>query len=102
MVRVPRGRVVLERWSVAGDLDGKGTGKVFAGHGYAWPTRDQPATTFFFNFDHIFLRGVAVVETGVVRDIDGVSDHRPVWATIVVPSTTDATGSDVPRAQGSA
>jgi len=70
---------------VAGDMNSHGIGRLFADEGFAWPTRDQPVTTALFNWDHIFLRGVALTGsdgTGVVPDNHYASDHRPVWAVV--------------------
>jgi endonuclease/exonuclease/phosphatase (EEP) superfamily protein YafD len=33
-----------------------------------------------FGWDHIFARGLATDAAGVVKDVRGASDHRPVWA----------------------
>lgn len=76
-----------DRVVVAGDLNSHGVGKIFEAGGYSWPTRDQPGTTFLFNWDHILVRGLAPVSpagSGVVRDNLGTSDHRPVWAVVVL------------------
>jgi endonuclease/exonuclease/phosphatase family metal-dependent hydrolase len=65
---------------IAGDLNSWTIGDYVADHGYAWATRDVGATTMgLFGWDHVFARGLAVDAAGV-RDADGASDHRPVWA----------------------
>src|SRR5574341_1293054 len=67
---------------IAGDLNGRGIGRVFTAQGYAWPTRDEPATVHGWSWDHVFLRGLgtpARKASGVVRENRGASDHRPVW-----------------------
>jgi endonuclease/exonuclease/phosphatase family metal-dependent hydrolase len=72
---------------VAGDMNSHGIGALFEAHGFAWPTREQATTTALFNWDHIFLRGVALVDpdsTGVVRNDHRASDHRPVWAALAL------------------
>ncbi len=76
-----------DRVIVAGDLNSHGVGTVFEADGYFWPTRDQSGTNFLLNWDHILVRGLAPVgpmSSGVVRDNRGTSDHRPVWAVIVL------------------
>jgi endonuclease/exonuclease/phosphatase family metal-dependent hydrolase len=70
---------------VAGDMNAHSIGKTFRAAGYGWPTKDNPATDHFFHYDHVFLKGLQAakgVNTGVVRDNRGASDHRPVWAVV--------------------
>lgn len=72
---------------IAGDLNGRGIGRLFAARGYAWPTRDEPATVHRWSWDHVFLRGLAPPArdaSGVVRENRRASDHRPVWAVAVL------------------
>lgn len=76
-----------DRVIVAGDMNSHGVGSVFENAGYRWPTRDNPATVHWFNWDHVFLRGLVAqdsVQSGVVRDARGASDHRPVWTAIAL------------------
>ena len=43
--------------------------------------------------DHILLKGLVLargLSAGVVRDDFGASDHKPVWASVVIP-TRDTT-----------
>ncbi len=78
---------------IAGDFNSHGLGKKFVEGGYEWVTRDVGTTTRFLifglSYDHIFVKGlVAVTGTaafGVVKDNRGASDHRPVWALLVLP-----------------
>ena len=72
---------------IAGDANSHGIGERFRPAGYLWPTEHNPKTTRFFNWDHVFAKGVTcgnngTVGTGVVHDNLGASDHRPVWAII--------------------
>jgi endonuclease/exonuclease/phosphatase family metal-dependent hydrolase len=70
---------------VSGDMNSHGIGKAFRAAGYAWPTERNPHTNHFWNWDHIFLRGLALrdsASTGVVRHNRHASDHRPVWAVV--------------------
>lgn len=73
---------------VAGDFNSKGIGKYFERRGYAWPTRHVGKTISVFSWDHIFVRGLEVPDSaaaGRVRRVHGASDHRPVWASLIVP-----------------
>src|SRR5437879_13551781 len=70
---------------VSGDMNSHGIGKAFRAAGYAWPTERNPRTDHLWNWDHIFLRGLALrdsASTGVVRHNRHASDHRPVWAVV--------------------
>jgi endonuclease/exonuclease/phosphatase family metal-dependent hydrolase len=72
---------------IGGDFNDKGMAKRVAARGFAWPTRDIGRTTQLFSVDHILARGLAPAGTpaaGVVRDVVGVSDHRPVWASFAL------------------
>jgi endonuclease/exonuclease/phosphatase family metal-dependent hydrolase len=77
---------------VAGDFNSKGIGKYFEQKGYAWPTKNVGKTISFFSWDHIFARGLGVPDSaaaGKVLDVQGASDHRPVWASLIL---TDEAG----------
>jgi endonuclease/exonuclease/phosphatase family metal-dependent hydrolase len=71
---------------IAGDANSHGIGETFRAAGYLWPTEHNPRTTRFFNWDHVFTKGVrgtdGAAATGVIHDNLGASDHRPVWAVI--------------------
>jgi endonuclease/exonuclease/phosphatase family metal-dependent hydrolase len=67
---------------VGGDFNSWGLGRLFAEHGYAWPTRDLGRTTPFADIDHIFLRGLTLRDAqsvGKVAENMDASDHDPVW-----------------------
>ena len=73
-----RGPVVI-----AGDFNSEGVGVLLARRGYAWLTRHVGPTVAWFSWDHVFVRGLAPARprsAGVVSDVRGASDHRPVWA----------------------
>jgi endonuclease/exonuclease/phosphatase family metal-dependent hydrolase len=77
---------------VAGDLNSQGAGSAFTTAGFGWPTRGLPATTSLFHWDHIFLKGLALrtpASRGVAGDARDASDHKPVWAVVVVNTTAD-------------
>ena len=69
-----------DRVIVAGDFNTGGLGELFESAGFTWPTRGIGNTHHAWSFDHIFARGFIPVGRGVVKDVDGISDHKPVWA----------------------
>jgi len=77
-----------ERVIVAGDFNNrKQVGALFTKAGYDWPTRRIGSTLSLWSWDHIFTRGLplrAPGRVGVVKDTRGASDHRPVWAELIV------------------
>ncbi len=73
-----RGPVVI-----AGDFNSEGIGLLFERQGYVWLTKWVGATVSWFSWDHVFVRELGPARprsAGVVRDVRGASDHRPVWA----------------------
>jgi endonuclease/exonuclease/phosphatase family metal-dependent hydrolase len=72
---------------VGGDLNSHDVGKASAEAGYAWPTREGPRTTWWGRWDHVFLKGLTVPDTGAsgtIADGRGVSDHVPIWAIAII------------------
>lgn len=70
---------------VAGDFNSQAIGRVFRNQGYRWVTQRVGPTVSVFSWDHIFTRRLAPAtpgSIGVVRDVRGASDHRPVWAVL--------------------
>jgi endonuclease/exonuclease/phosphatase family metal-dependent hydrolase len=81
---------------VAGDFNSWGIGRYFEQQGFAWPTKDVGKTITIFSWDHIFVRGPSVsdsVTAGKVRDVRGASDHRPVWANLILTNPAKVTTS---------
>ena len=77
---------------VAGDFNSKGIGSYFERKGYSWPTRNVGRTISLFSWDHIFARGIATPlsgEAGTVSDVRDASDHRPVWAKLVMRASIE-------------
>jgi endonuclease/exonuclease/phosphatase (EEP) superfamily protein YafD len=79
---------------IAGDMNGYAVGLLFERAGYHWVTKRLERTISYFAWDHIFVRGLGPARTdgtsaGVVRQVHGASDHRPVWA-VVVPEREGA------------
>ena len=68
---------------IAGDFNSEGIGLLLARRGYVWLTKSVGPTVAWFSWDHVFVRGLAPARprsAGVVREVHGASDHRPVWA----------------------
>lgn len=80
-----------ERYPVVlmgGDFNSETVPEIALDRGYAWPSRHLPHTDFIWTLDHMLLKGVSLAAPqaiGVVRDIHGASDHKPVWARVVLP-----------------
>lgn len=73
---------------IGGDMNDANVGRVAQEMGYAWPTEQGPRTTSLGRWDHIFIRGLQSPDSaaaGTVLDVRGTSDHRPVWATGILP-----------------
>lgn len=67
---------------IGGDMNSSVVGKIAAEAGYIWPTRSGPWTTRFGRWDHVYLRGLTVPDSGsngTVRNARGSSDHVPIW-----------------------
>jgi endonuclease/exonuclease/phosphatase family metal-dependent hydrolase len=74
---------------VGGDMNNHGIGREFLAQGYGWPTEHNPHTEHIWNWDHVFLKGLAPNDntaTGVVRQTRHASDHHPVWAVLSLVS----------------
>ena len=71
---------------IAGDFNSEAIGVVLKRRGYAWHTELIGPTISWFSWDHIFTRGFPRgLGRGVVHEVHGASDHRPVWAVVVPP-----------------
>ena len=71
---------------IAGDFNDYGVGRLLVRRGYRWLTARLDPTISFFSWDHIFVRHLSPARpasAGVVRQVHGASDHRPVWAVVV-------------------
>jgi endonuclease/exonuclease/phosphatase family metal-dependent hydrolase len=71
---------------IGGDLNSSTVPEAAANAGMTWPTGTGPPTSLAGRLDHILLHGLAVVpgRVGVVREVRGASDHRPVWLDVVL------------------
>ena len=73
---------------IAGDFNSEGIGPFLVRHGYSWLTEQVGPSISFFSWDHIFVRHRSPTRSpgaGMVKDVRGASDHRPVWAVVVWP-----------------
>ncbi len=71
---------------IGGDMNSGSVGEHAVASGYAWPTPGLRTARFGLRYDHFFLRGLHLAgpdAVGVVEDVRGSSDHRPIWAWIV-------------------
>jgi endonuclease/exonuclease/phosphatase (EEP) superfamily protein YafD len=85
---------------IAGDFNSEEIGVHLRREGYRWVTEGIGPTVSFFSWDHIFARGMRVAGAGVVREIHGASDHRPVWA-VVTPVLAERASPPALTAAGS-
>jgi endonuclease/exonuclease/phosphatase family metal-dependent hydrolase len=72
---------------IGGDFNSETVPALAGEHGYLWPTQRLPHTSGFWTFDHFLLKGVALTDSasfGVVKQVRGASDHRPVWAVLTL------------------
>jgi endonuclease/exonuclease/phosphatase family metal-dependent hydrolase len=94
---------------IAGDFNSKGIGNYLEQKGYIWPTRDVGRTISYFSWDHIFAKGLSSPQSeaaGKVSQVHGASDHRPVWATLILapplPPVQSASAQGMQDASGAA
>ena len=76
-------RVVL-----GGDFNSGTVPEIALTHGYTWPTRHLGRTRAIWDTDHVLVKGLAVAAdsgVGLVREVLGASDHKPVWALLLDP-----------------
>jgi endonuclease/exonuclease/phosphatase family metal-dependent hydrolase len=67
---------------VGGDFNSKSAAGRLAKRGFLWPTENAGGSRGSYSYDHVLARGFRAARAGVARGIQGVSDHRPVWAVI--------------------
>lgn len=72
---------------IGGDFNSGTVPEVALARGYTWPTRHLAHTSAIWTMDHVLLKGLALVNAsafGLVREIHGASDHKPIWARVVL------------------
>ncbi len=70
---------------IAGDLNDYAMAARIQQQGYLWTSEWLGPTHLVFTLDHILTRGLVPARpgsVGVVRDVQGASDHHPVWAVL--------------------
>jgi len=65
---------------LAGDFNSEGIGPTLVTEGYQWASSRVGPSITIFSWDHIFVRGLVPERAGLVRQVRGASDHKPVWA----------------------
>jgi endonuclease/exonuclease/phosphatase (EEP) superfamily protein YafD len=71
---------------IAGDFNSHGIGPFLVSNGYSWVTKQVGPSISFFSWDHIFVRHLSPTRSpgaGLVKNVRGASDHRPVWAVVL-------------------
>ena len=71
---------------IAGDFNDYGMAASHPPPGLRLAHRMGGATHTIFPMDHILTRGLVSAQpggVGVVREVQGASDHHPVWAVLV-------------------
>lgn len=72
---------------IAGDFNSESIPGIASRHGYSWPTRRLPFTSVAGTIDHIVVRGLDLAHdrgVGVVPKVGSTSDHKPIWARLVL------------------
>jgi len=90
---------------LGGDFNSGSVPEIALPQGFAWPTEHLGRTAAFWDLDHVLLKGLAVGGSpgvGLVHDVRGASDHRPVWATVVLPAADTVAAADPAADTGTA
>ncbi len=73
---------------IGGDFNSATVAREALAAGFEWPTDRLGRTHMFWDMDHVLVKGLTVAGdpgTGIVHRVNGASDHKPVWALVVVP-----------------
>ncbi|HTT68363.1 MAG TPA: endonuclease/exonuclease/phosphatase family protein [Gemmatimonadales bacterium] len=76
---------------LGGDFNSSSVPQIARADGYAWPTDHLGRTEAFWDMDHVLLKGMEAAgnpAVGLVKNVRGASDHKPVWARVVLPAET--------------
>ncbi len=73
---------------LGGDMNSSSLSDIARAGGFAWPTEHEARTTRFGAWDHLLVRGLEIPVhnvAGISERSAGVSDHRAVWASVLLP-----------------
>jgi endonuclease/exonuclease/phosphatase family metal-dependent hydrolase len=73
---------------LGGDFNSGSVPEIAVERGFAWPTSHLGRTRALWDTDHVLLKGLAVAgnpAVGLVPEVRGASDHKPVWALVLLP-----------------
>lgn len=76
---------------IGGDFNSETVANIGVADHYNWPTQGLPHTESLWTLDHMLVRGLVIAGpggVGIVRNNLGASDHRPVWAHLVMAQNT--------------
>jgi endonuclease/exonuclease/phosphatase (EEP) superfamily protein YafD len=74
---------------LGGDFNSSSVPEVALPQGFLWPTRHLGGTRLVFDMDHVLVKGLQAAGSpaaGLVKDVHGASDHKPVWTRVVLPA----------------
>jgi endonuclease/exonuclease/phosphatase family metal-dependent hydrolase len=77
---------------LGGDFNSGSVPEIALPLGYEWPTYELGRTRAFWDMDHVLLKGLGVPAdsaVGLVRNVHGASDHKPIWARVILPAASD-------------
>jgi endonuclease/exonuclease/phosphatase family metal-dependent hydrolase len=72
---------------LGGDFNSGSVPEIAVAQGFAWPTMHLGHTRAIWDMDHVLLKGLEPAGSpavGVVDEVQGASDHKPVWALVVL------------------
>jgi endonuclease/exonuclease/phosphatase family metal-dependent hydrolase len=73
---------------LGGDFNSSTVPEIALERGFAWPTSHLGHTRAIWDTDHVLVKGLTVPASpaaGLVEQ-SGVSDHKPVWALVLIPA----------------
>jgi endonuclease/exonuclease/phosphatase family metal-dependent hydrolase len=76
---------------LGGDFNSASVPEEALAAGFVWPTDHLGRTHMFWDMDHVLVKGLTVAggrASGIVAHVHGASDHKPVWALVLLPAGT--------------
>jgi len=74
---------------LGGDFNSGTVPEIALMQGFTWPTSRLGRTRGIWDTDHVLVKGLALAGSpavGLVNQVGGASDHKPVWALILLPA----------------